>query len=170
LKHILFVIVLNKNINRRLFYHQKLKVMKRNEFFSAIGISAGMIYLAPVLASCSKSSMDTTTSAGGNGGAVDFTLDLTSPTYAALNTNGGSIVKDNIIIAKTSTGVYVAVTSICTHQQYNPIAFESANSRFHCPNHGSNFGLDGSVINGPATAALKKYNTQLTGTSLRIYA
>jgi cytochrome b6-f complex iron-sulfur subunit len=145
--------------------------MKRHEFFSVLGISAGMIYLAPVLTSCSKSSTDSIISpGGGNGGAVDFTLDLTSPTYAALNTNGGSIVKDNIIIAKTSTGVYAAVTSICSHQQYNPIAFESANARFHCPNHGSNFGLDGSVINGPATSALKKYNTQLTGTSLRIYA
>lgn len=146
--------------------------MKRNEFFSVLGISAGMIYLAPVLTSCSKSSVDATIPppGGGNGGAVDFTLDLTSPTYTALNTNGGSVVKDNIIIAKTSAGVYIAVTSICTHQQYNPISFESANSRFHCPNHGSNFNFDGSVINGPATSALKKYNTQLTGTNLRVYA
>lgn len=145
--------------------------MKRNEFFSVLGISAGMIYLAPVLTSCSKSSVDTTiTPGGGNNGAVDFTLDLTSPGYAALNTNGGSIVKDNIIIAKTSAGVFVAVTSICTHQQYNPISFESANSRFHCPNHGSNFGLDGSVINGPAASPLKTYKTQLTGTNLRVYA
>ncbi|MCX6220558.1 MAG: Rieske (2Fe-2S) protein [Bacteroidia bacterium] len=146
--------------------------MKRNEFFSAIGISAGMIFMAPVLSSCSKGLTDTTTNPGGGGntGAVDFTLDLTSPTYAALNSNGGSIVKDNIIVARTSAGVYVALTSICTHQQYNPIAFESAANRFHCPNHGSNFGVDGSVINGPATSALKKYNVQLTGTNLRIYA
>jgi len=149
--------------------------MKRNEFFSAIGISAGMIFMAPVLSSCSKGYTDSTTNPGGGGnpgggtGAVDFTLDLTSPTYAALNSNGGSIVKDNIIVARTAAGVYVALTSICTHQQYNPIAFESANNRFHCPNHGSNFGVDGSVINGPATSALKKYNVQLTGTNLRIY-
>ena len=145
--------------------------MKRNEFFSAFGVSAGMIFLAPILSSCSKSMTDSTTnpSGGGNTGAVDFTLDLTSPTYAALNSNGGSIVKDNIIIARTSAGVFVAVTSICSHQQYNPIAFESSASRFHCPNHGSNFGLDGSVINGPATSALKKYSTALTGTSLRIF-
>ncbi|MEI7830813.1 MAG: Rieske (2Fe-2S) protein [Prolixibacteraceae bacterium] len=145
--------------------------MKRNEFFSTLGISAGMIYLAPVLASCSKSSIDSVVPAGGGtSSAVDFTLDLTTPAYSALNTNGGSIVKDNIIIAKTSAGAFVAVTSICSHQQYNPISFESAASRFHCPNHGSNFGLDGAVINGPATSALKKYNTTLTGTSLRVYA
>ena len=147
--------------------------MKRNEFFSAVGISAGMLFMAPVLSSCSKSLTDTTKTPGGGlnaSGAVDFTLDLTSPTYSALNSNGGSIVKDNIIVARTSSGAFVALTSICSHQQFNPIAFESAASRFHCPNHGSNFGLDGSVINGPATSALKTYNTQLTGTNLRIYA
>ncbi|MCK9639826.1 MAG: Rieske (2Fe-2S) protein [Prolixibacteraceae bacterium] len=150
--------------------------MKRNEFFSAIGISAGMIFMAPVLSSCSKGDTDTTTNPGGGGnpgggtGGVDFTLDLTSPTYAALNSNGGSIVKDNIIVARTAAGTFVALTSICSHQQYNPISFESGNNRFHCPNHGSNFGIDGSVINGPATSALKKYNVQLTGTNLRIYS
>ena len=146
--------------------------MKRNEFFSAVGISAGMLFMAPVFSSCSKSLTDAASNppGGGNNGAVDFTLDLSSPTYAALNSNGGSIVKDNIIIARTSSGAFVALTSICSHQQFNPIAFESAASRFHCPNHGSNFGLDGSVINGPATSALTKYNTLLTGTNLRIYA
>jgi len=146
--------------------------MKRNEFFSVVGISAGMLFMAPALSSCSKGLTDATSNptGTGNNGAVDFTLDLTSPTYSALNSNGGSIVKDNIIVARTSAGAYVALTSICTHQQYNPIAFDSANNRFHCPNHGSNFGVDGSVINGPATSSLKKYNVQLTGTNLRIYA
>jgi cytochrome b6-f complex iron-sulfur subunit len=147
--------------------------MKRKEFFSTLGISAisaGLIFMAPAVTSCSKGS--TTDPIGGTntGGTVDFTIDLTSPTYAVLNNNGGSVVKDNVIIARTSSGVLVALTSICTHQQYNPIAFESANNRFHCPNHGSNFATDGSVINGPALTALKKYNTTLTGTSLRVYS
>ena len=141
--------------------------MERKAFFSSLGFSAGMIFLAPVISSCSKSITDATTTSGST---VDFTLDLSSATYAALNSNGGSVVKDNIIIARTSAGAFVALTSICTHQQYNPIAFESAANRFHCPNHGSNFSTDGSVINGPATSALKKYNTQLTGTSLRVYS
>jgi len=147
--------------------------MKRKEFFSTLGISAisaGLLFMAPAVTSCSKDSTIDPIGGTNTGGAVDFTIDLTSPTYAALNTNGGSVVKDNIIIARTSSGAYVALTSICSHQQYNPIAFESANNRFHCPNHGSNFATDGSVINGPALTSLKKYNTQLTGTSLRVFA
>ena len=147
--------------------------MKRKEFFSTLGISAisaGLLFMAPAVTSCSKGSTSDPIGGTNTGGAVDFTIDLTSPTYAALNSNGGSVVKDNVIVARTSSGVYVALTSICSHQQYNPIAFESANSRFHCPNHGSNFGIDGSVINGPATSALKKYNTALNGTSLRVFS
>lgn len=147
--------------------------MERNKFFSTLGISAGMIFLAPAMTSCSKSLDDssgsTTTPGTTNSGAVDFTLDLTSPTYSALNNNGGSVIKDNIIIAKTSSGAFVAVSSVCTHQG-STIGYDNAGSRFHCPNHGSNFGTDGSVLNGPALTALKKYNTQLSGTSLRIYA
>lgn len=144
--------------------------MKRNEFFSAFGVSAGLLFMAPVLSSCSKEATDTPT--GGTTPTtkpVDFTLDLTSPTYSMLNTNGGSVIKDGIIIAKTSAGAYVAVASICTHQG-STIGFESAANRFHCPNHGSNFGTDGGVINGPALTALKKYNTTLTGSSLRVYS
>ena len=146
--------------------------MKRKEFFSTFGISAisaGLLFMAPAVTSCSKDS--TTDPVGGTntGRAVDFTIDLTSPTYAALNTIGGSVIKDGIIIAKTSAGVHVAVAAACTHQG-TTVGFESSANRFHCPNHGSNFGTDGSVINGPAGTALKKYNTTLTGTSLRVFA
>ena len=143
--------------------------MERKAFFSSLGFSAGMIFLAPVMTSCSKSEDTTTTDSTPNTSAVDFTLDLTSSAYSSLNSNGGSVIKNNIIIAKTSSGAFVAVSAVCTHQG-STIGFESAASRFHCPNHGSNFATDGSVINGPALTALKKYNTQLTGTNLRVYA
>ncbi len=144
--------------------------MKRDEFFTAFGVSAGMLFLAPVLSSCSKSMTDTSATGGGNNnGAVDFTLDLSSSTYSTLNNNGGSVIKDNIIVARTVSGVYVALSSVCTHQG-GTIGYDSSADRFHCPNHGSNFATDGSVINGPASTSLKKYNTQLTGTSLRVYS
>ncbi|HWS00942.1 MAG TPA: Rieske 2Fe-2S domain-containing protein, partial [Prolixibacteraceae bacterium] len=142
--------------------------MERSRFFSTLGISAGMIFLAPVLNSCSKSMDDgTNPPGGGNNGDVDFTLDLSSSTYSALNTNGGFIIKDRIIVARTSTGIFVALSSVCTHEGAT-IGYDGSANRFHCPNHGSNFTTEGAVINGPASSALKKYNTQLTGTSLRV--
>lgn len=151
--------------------------MKRHEFLAALGVSAGTVIFAPFLVSCSKG--DSLTPApvtnnpppnpGGGSTSVDFTLDLTQAANSALNTDGGSLLKSGIIIGRTVGGGFVAVASACTHQG-TTIDFEATSSRFHCTGHGSNFALNGSVINGPATTALKMYNTQLTGTSLRVYA
>jgi len=149
--------------------------MNRHAFLAALGVSAGTVVFAPFLVSCSKSSSLVTdpvtgpgTTPGGTTG-IDFTLDLTQGANSSLNTNGGSLLKSGVIIARTSTGTYIAVASACTHQG-TTIDFESASNRFHCSGHGSNFATNGSVINGPATVALKLYNTQLTGNSLRVYA
>jgi cytochrome b6-f complex iron-sulfur subunit len=146
--------------------------MKRHEFLTALGISAGTVLFAPFLVSCSKNStLPTDTGTGGTGG-LDFTLDLTQAANATLNTNGGWIVTNGVIVARTSAGAYVAVASTCTHQGY-ALAFNPDN-QFHCQNpaagHGSIFATNGSVANGPAVTALKVYNTTLTGTSLRVFA
>ncbi|MCX6239651.1 MAG: Rieske (2Fe-2S) protein [Bacteroidia bacterium] len=148
--------------------------MNRQQFFTVLGVSAGTVLFAPFLASCSKNSMlpANAGTGGTTSGTLDFTLDLTLPANSTLNTNGGSLISNGIIVARTSAGVFVAVASACTHQGY-ALAFNPDN-QFHCQNpaagHGSIFGTNGSVINGPAVTALKIYNTSLSGTSLRVFA
>ena len=146
--------------------------MRRNEFFTVLGVSAGTVIFAPFLAACSKDSTTTNNPPPGGGGAVDFTLDLTLPANSSLMTKGGFLVHSNVIVAFTSGGAYVAVANACTHQGY-ALAF-NPDDKFHCQNpsagHGSVFGNDGSVSNGPATSPLTVYHTALTGTSLRVYA
>ena len=136
--------------------------MKRNEFLTALGVSAGTVFFAPFLASCSKNS-----SILGTGGTVDFTLDLTQPANAALKNVGGSVVTNRVIVARTSGG-YIALSSVCTHQG-GTLYFNNASNRFVCPEHGANFSTSGSVLLGPASSPLTNYSTTLTGTSLRIY-
>jgi len=144
--------------------------MQRKEFLTALGISASTVVFAPYLVSCSKGSSLSTSGTGGTpSGTVDFSLDLTLPANSVLNTNGASLVSNGVIIAKTSSGVYFAVASQCTHQGYT-LAYDNGTNEFHCANHGSNFTTGGLVVNGPATTALKVYKTQLTGTSLRVYS
>jgi len=144
--------------------------MRRHEFLTALGVSAGTVIFAPFLTSCSKSSTMDTTPPPVVGGTVDFTLDLSLPANSALNSNGGSFISDKgVIVARTSAGAYVAVASACTHQGFT-LAFDNPGNQFHCANHGSNFAVTGAVINGPATNALKTYNTTLTGTNLRIFS
>ncbi len=147
--------------------------MKRKEFFTTLGISASTVMFAPFLVSCSKSSGVADPGTGGTpSGTVDFTLDLSVAANSALTAVGGYLVNSGVIIAYTSSG-YVALASACTHQG-SQVVYDSANNRFNCSNtgsgHGSQYSVAGAVTAGPAPKALKVYNTQLTGTKLRVFA
>lgn len=100
---------------------------------------------------------------------VDFTLDLSTSQYSALNNVGGSASANGIIIARLSTTEFVALSRACTHEGTS-INYRSSQQDFLCPNHGARFSTSGSVLQGPATKSLKKYNTTLTGTSLRVFS
>ena len=136
--------------------------MNRKDFLKLTGMSAGAFILANCVSSCKKNETASPTN-------IDFTLDLAASANVSLNTAGGFIYNSGVIVAKTTGGTYIAVSSKCTHEG-TTVQYESASSQFHCPNHGANFQNDGTVKNGPATQPLQKYNTTLTGTSLRVFS
>ncbi len=135
--------------------------MDRKEFLSQIGIGAAAL-LVPVciggLSSCKKKNTAPTN--------VDFTIDTST---GALASNGGFLVKNSVIVARTNAGTFIAVSAACTHQGTN-VNYNATNNLFVCPNHGAIFDPTGAVIQGPATTNLTKYNTTLTGTSLRVFS
>lgn len=135
--------------------------MDRKEFLSLIGISAGAVVFGACMNSCKKedSSPEPT--------KADFTIDLSAT--PALANNGGFLVKDGIIIAKTMAGAYIAVSAACTHEG-TIIQYQGGNNRFFCPNHGSAFSNSGSVLNGPATKSLQQFNTSVSGNILRVFS
>jgi len=135
--------------------------MDRKEFLALVGLTAGGLVLASQLGSCQKN--DTTPL------NVNFTLNLNDAANAALNTNGGYVINQGVIVARTTTRTYIAVAAACTHQGYT-VAYQGSNNMFHCSAHGSNFSNTGSVINGPASSALQLFKTELKGTSLRVYS
>jgi len=143
--------------------------MNRKEFFSKALIGGGLIFLAPaILNSCSKSG-DPAPSSGGNnsGGSTGTTIDLTSNDYAALKSVGGYAYSGDIIIIRTGTSTYVALTKICTHQSCT-VAYNSTSTNIECPCHGSKFNTTGAVIQGPAPSSLKTYTVTVSGTTLKI--
>lgn len=144
--------------------------MDRKEFLSLLGLTVGGGVAIACLNSCSKESAVTPggNSGGNNSGKIDFTLNLADANNAVLNNNGGFLVKNGVIVARTQGGVYIAVAAACTHQG-TIIQYQGNNQRFFCPNHGSTFSETGSVLNGPATGALKQYQTELSGSSLRVF-
>jgi cytochrome b6-f complex iron-sulfur subunit len=140
-------------------------MMDRKEFLASLGIGAAFVAYSTCIEGCNVA--NPISAAPSN---VDFTLDLTAGANSPLKTNGGYIYNsDGIIVARTTAGEYVAVYSVCPHAGAT-VQYDPRNNRFSCPAHGSNFGTNGSLINGPATQGLTKYNTALTGTSLRIYS
>ncbi len=138
--------------------------MDRKEFLAALGYSSGVLIFAACLGGCSKASTDT---ASTTAPTVDFTLDLTQTANAALQTSGGYIYSNGVIVARTTTGTLIAVAQSCTHQGTS-VQFQAANNRFYCPNHGATFSITGAVTNGPAATALKQYTVTLSGNSVRI--
>jgi cytochrome b6-f complex iron-sulfur subunit len=132
--------------------------MDRKEFLSQIGIGAAVLFVPACiggLSSCKKKNTN-----------VNFTIDTST---GALATNGGFVVSNSVIVARTNAGTFIAVSVACTHQGIN-VNYNASNNVFVCPAHNSIFDPTGAVLQGPATTSLTKYNTALTGTSLRVYS
>jgi cytochrome b6-f complex iron-sulfur subunit len=157
--------------------------MDRRLFLESIGIGAAFALTATCLQSCKHESLispvytgtggtggtGTTGGTGGTNTPTSFTIDLESANYAALKTNGGYIVLNGIVIARDSSGNYVAVTQICSHANRAQVVFNSSNE-FYCNAHGARFSTSGSGLNSAGSRGLQSYRTALEGAStLRIY-
>jgi cytochrome b6-f complex iron-sulfur subunit len=144
------------------FYY--LETMDRKEFLKQVGTGAAILFVPACLNGLSGcSSKDAVPAAPTN---VNFTLDVSSGTLSA---NGGYLVKNGVIVARTSSGSFLAVSAACTHEG-TTIQYQASPNNFRCPNHGSTFNSSGQVTLGPASKALAQYNTELSGTSLRVFS
>lgn len=137
-----------------------MKTITRKEFIEQVGVGAAALLFASCLGSCKKTSNTTSPS-----NSVNFTLDVSS---GSLATVGGAVVQNNVIVVRTAANTFVAVSAICTHQG-GSLRYSGSNT-FVCTVHGATFDTSGNVLSGPAPTALQKYNTTLTGTSLRVYS
>ena len=140
--------------------------MDRKQFLSLLGGGAAAASVLSCLEGCSKQAVSANTSGPGN---VNFTLDLTQPANAALQTAGGYLYSNGVIVAKTINGDYIAVQQSCTHESAT-LMYQGTSHRFYCDRHGATFSESGAVTNGPASRALKQYNTSLNGNQLRVYS
>jgi len=139
--------------------------MHRRKFFKtslALG-GLGIVGTAAFLESCSKNN----TSTAAQGPTVNFTLDLSQQVNAALNTSGGSVASNGVIVANTGGNTFVAVAQACTHAGCS-IGYNFNQNDFVCPCHGGTFDTNGNVTSGPPPAPLKKYTVSKNGNILTI--
>lgn len=141
--------------------------MDRKDFLIKAGQCTAVLIFGSCLQSCSSNSSNPDIPTAPQN--VDFTLDLSKAENFSLNSVGGSIYHNGIIIAKINSSTFSALSQTCTHQGAT-VEYSIPENIFHCPRHGSNFDVNGNVLNGPAANPLQKYNTSLNGTMLRVYS
>lgn len=116
----------------------------------AVGLGVAAV---GVLAACGASSSGGSggsRGAGGSGGGAAGGLAKVSdiPVGGALATK---VDGKPVLLVQQTAGTVTALSAICTHQGCTVMA---AKSDLECPCHGSVFGLDGSVKQGPAPPPL----------------
>ena len=84
---------------------------------------------------------------------------VASPDVAPAKFNVGKT--KGFIYTKSATQVAV-FSNVCTHQGCE-VGYSSADKKFVCPCHGSQFSLTGAVVKGPAQLALEPYDAKIVG-------
>lgn len=142
--------------------------MERKQFLRTLGAGAAFAITFPCLGGCSKDSVQGEITAQPKN--VDFTIDLDSTEAANLQTNGGFILKNLVVVVKNLQGEFVAATQICSHEQYDQVRFVNQDGGiFYCDVHGSRFSQTGAPLNNVTSRSLKVYNTSVDGSTLRVF-
>jgi cytochrome b6-f complex iron-sulfur subunit len=140
--------------------------MNRKDFLQLFGLGATALVASACLGGCGSKSSDPVPGAAN----VDFTVDLTAASSAALNNAAvGYIYGPNrdVIVAKTTAGTYVALQAPCPHQGTS-VYFTPGSGHFTCPNHNAVFSTSGAVLGGPTSTSLKQYAVAQSGNMLHI--
>lgn len=133
--------------------------MTRKEFLSTLGLGAGFVLTATCLGSCDS----------GAATDVNFEVDLQDAANSALLNNGGYVVTNSIVVAKTTTGDYVAATVICSHEQKRKITLK--NDEWYCTDHAARFDLNGDGLNSKGSKGLAIYNVEkIDENTLRVFS
>ncbi len=134
--------------------------MDRKQFLKSTLLlgGLGLAGSALLIESCKKSS---------NTAAVNFTLDLSQSVNSALNSVGGSVASNNVVVICTATNTWVALSQLCTHQGCS-LSYSKSAKQLICPCHGGTFDTSGNVVSGPPPSALTKYTVTKSGTVLTI--
>lgn len=141
--------------------------MEREEFLSKLGIGLLAVCTGCGMAACSTNKNNDPAPSPGAG--VVFTADLNTELLAI----GGSKTASGVILVRIAAGniasSFTAVQVACTHEG-TMIAYNSTQSKFVCPLHGSQFSQSGQVLMGPAVVALKKYTVSVSGSTISVAA
>ncbi len=150
--------------------------MDRKSFINQITGGLTLTCISCMMQACSKEDGTTPSNNTGNnnnnnnsnsGSNVILTVNLSSQLLAI----NDFVLDKGVVVVRTASGnvatSFVAFSSACPHAGAT-INFVKSSSTFNCSAHGSNFSIDGSVTNGPASSALQKKTVEIDGTNLNV--
>ena len=124
---------------------------------------------------CGRKSVDAAVpDTGGPDPSDPAWVELRLAAYPALAEVGGQVAVSlpeallEAVVAQPEEGQFIAVWRICTHGACE-VTWEPAERDLLCPCHGSRFGEDGAVLEGPATAPLRSFPAVGLGESVWVY-
>jgi nitrite reductase/ring-hydroxylating ferredoxin subunit len=137
--------------------------MNRKEFIEKLGIGAAFVLTSTCLGSCTRDRADPIKD-------LDFVIDLTLNKFLELNNFGSYIIEDQVVIARSVTGEYLAATHICSHEQLSQITYSGVEGAWLCTAHGALFTEEGEGLNANGSKGLQIFNTEINGDLLRVFS
>lgn len=148
-----------KNITRRVFLSQSCRKASCLLITALAGTMLGGCGIGSNMEEVSASVVD---------GAITLSIDTVSP----LATVGRAVFVESpagaLVVAHVSSGVFTALSGICTHEICKISRYEADTRQFLCPCHSAYFNTDGQPVWGPARRPLTSYETRVEGDRLII--
>ena len=144
------------------------EAISRTKFLKSLGINGAALFAAVYCTGSLVSCTNETASVNPTnpGGTALASIDLSTATYSKLNTKGNFVIVNNIVIANTSDGKFVAVPVTCSHEGQKQVTYKT--SEFYCTAHGARFDNTGKGLNSTGSGGLKLYKVTQVGTVLTI--
>jgi Rieske Fe-S protein len=83
---------------------------------------------------------------------------------SGLATVGGAVLVESVagvfLVSRTAESAFTAIDAVCSHQSCT--VTNADGTTYVCPCHGSRYDRNGRVLGGPATAALRQFQTTFT--------
>ncbi|CAG4992515.1 hypothetical protein DYBT9275_00978 [Dyadobacter sp. CECT 9275] len=137
--------------------------VSRHDFLRQLGFAGSAlaaVYFAGTLESCTNDRVSPEPN--------NLTLNLNDAANAALKKNGGYVIREGVVIARSNTGAYIAATLTCSHEGKNEITYQT--DHFYCTAHGAKYDNTGKGLNSEGKKGIRVYTTSLTDNILTITA
>ncbi len=113
------------------------------------------------------SSLAITTAALNSISSTKLKIDLNLAANAALLKVGGYLVQNGYVVAQSASGVLVAATQNCSHENKKRIIFNK--TEFYCTDHGARFNLNGAGLNSYGSKGIAVYKVATDGNTVVVY-